>query len=59
MSAAALIRQPDLTRIFKAAKAADYPVSVTIEQGGKIVILPVSAKDAPVANPWDEDDDEA
>jgi len=57
MSAPAIIRQDDLTRILKASKAAACPVSITIEPGGNIVILPISAETAPTANPWDEDDD--
>jgi len=57
MSAPAIIRQEDLTRILKASKAAACPVSITIEPNGKIVILPISAETAPTANPWDEDDD--
>lgn len=59
MSAKAAIPQADLTRILRAAKAADYPVSVTVNRAtGDIVIFPVTAKNAPSPNPWDEADDE-
>lgn len=59
MTVPARVRQEDYARIFRAAKAADYPVIVKIEPSGAVVILPFSPKDAPDANPWDLPDDEA
>lgn len=56
MSARATIRQDDLARIFRASKAAAYPVSVKIEPTGTVVILPIADKDAPKENPWDDSD---
>lgn len=55
MTAPARQRQADLTRIFKALKAADLPAArVTIDPGGKIDVYfgPAAADSAP-ANPLD------
>ena len=56
MTAAAAIPEADLRRIFKAAKAADVPVRVEVEIGGKRVIITTHpGNDAPEPNPWDDD----
>jgi hypothetical protein len=59
VTAPARVKQSEYTRIFRAAKAAAYPVVVKVEPNGSVVILPFSPKDAPDANPWDLPDDEA
>lgn len=58
MTARAQIRQADLERIFKAAKAADVRVRVEIEPRGKVVILPLGPADdsGGTSNPWEDDD---
>lgn len=53
MSAAARIRQADLERIFKAAKAADVRVRVEVEPAGKVVILPLRDGESPIADESD------
>ena len=53
MTSPARIKQDDLTRIFRAAKAADYPVSVTLRPTGEIIITPVNGESRLEENPWD------
>lgn len=55
MTAPAVIRQADLERILRAAKAADTPVRVELEPTGKVVIIPIRPGIAPEPNPWDDD----
>lgn len=55
MTAPAVIKQADLERIFRAAKAADTPVRVEVEPGGKVVIIPIRPGVVPEPNPWDDD----
>jgi hypothetical protein len=56
MSAAALIKQADLKRIFGAAKGAGVSVRIELEPNGKIIIMPAAQGDAiRSANPWDEE----
>lgn len=52
MSVPAKIRQADLERIFKAAKAADVQVRVEVEPAGKVVILPLRDRDAQQGDDW-------
>lgn len=47
MTRPAPIRQADLERIFKAAKAADVRVRVEVEPQGKVVILPMRDDESP------------
>lgn len=53
MSAVARIKQADLERIFRAAKAADVRVRVELEPQGKVVILPLRDGESPVADESD------
>ncbi len=55
MTAAAVIKQADLERILKAAKAAETPVRVEVEPGGKVVIIPIRPGIVPAPNLWDDD----
>lgn len=56
MTAPAALRQADLTRILRAAKAADVEVSVEIEPGGKVIIMPLRARPVAQSNPWEAGD---
>jgi hypothetical protein len=51
------IRQRDITRVLRAAKAADVPVDIRIEpRSGIMVIRPAAAHDTAdeAQNPWDQ-----
>jgi hypothetical protein len=50
-----MIREADLRRIFRAAKAEDVSVRVEVEPGGKVVIIPVEPGITPERNRWNDD----
>ena len=55
MTSPARIRQADITRALKAAKAADQDVRVTVKPSGELVIEPVESGNK-VAEPKQEAD---